>query len=53
VVRAATGAELDLGGSESETARCPTHHVVRADERRTRTPTPPRRWPLRLRVAAG
>jgi hypothetical protein len=52
-VRAASGSELELvlGGSESETVRCPTHHVVRAGERRTRTPTPPGRWPVRLRVA--
>jgi hypothetical protein len=52
-VRAASDSELELalGGSESETARCTPHHVVRASERRTRTPTPPGRWPLRLRVA--
>ena len=43
--------EAVLGGAE--TAWCPAEHVVRARERRTRTPTPPGRWPLRLRVAPG
>jgi hypothetical protein len=53
-VRAASDSELELelGGSESETARCPTHHVVRAGERRTRTPAPGRSWRVRLRPAA-
>jgi hypothetical protein len=53
-VRVAYGAvlELALGGSEMATARCLARHVVRAAERRARTPTPPGRWPLRLRVAS-
>jgi hypothetical protein len=53
-VRAASDSELELelGGSEPETARCPTHHVVRARERRTRTPAPVRHSRLRLRPAS-
>jgi hypothetical protein len=52
-VRAASESELDLelGGSEPEKAQCPTHHVVRARERRARTPAPGRSWRLRLRPA--
>jgi hypothetical protein len=52
-VRAVLGAELELalGGSDPETARCPAHHVVRARERRTRTPAPGRSWAVRLRPA--
>jgi hypothetical protein len=44
--------ELELGGSGSGTARCPTHYVVRARERRTQTPAPGRSWRVRLRPAA-
>jgi hypothetical protein len=43
--------ELELRGPEPGTVRCPTHHVVRARERRPRTPAPARVWRLRLRPA--
>jgi hypothetical protein len=45
-VRAASDSrvEVHLGGT-AETAWCPVHDVVRARERRTRTPAPGRRYP--------
>jgi hypothetical protein len=52
-VRAVSGPVLELALGGAETAWCRAEHVVRARERRTRTPTPPGRWPLRLRVAPG
>ena len=50
-VRAVSGPVIQLALDGAETAWCRVEHVVRARERRTRTPTPPGRWPLRLRVA--
>ena len=50
-VRAVSGSVIQLALDGAETAWCRVEHVVRARERRTRTPTPPGRWPLRLRVA--
>jgi hypothetical protein len=49
-VRAAFESQLELElGIETVTARCPTDHVIRAAERRPRTPVPWRGWRVRLR----
>jgi hypothetical protein len=50
-VRGVSGSrlELELSAAEPVTGRCPTDHVVRAAERRPRTPVPWRGWRVRLR----